>query len=411
MAYVVAICGAGGKTTLCFEKAKYYQSMGKSVAVTTTTHMYNEDYLVKYEDLDFNHIDKSKIYFVATPTGDMVKSLSPEQYDELCKHFDIVIVEADGSKSMPMKIIKGSETEDGRLEPNIPDNANEIIVVMGKQAIGRELKTVCHRFDEYSYRLSELNYKNIDENTIVTEELLIDFANVFYINYLKQKFPNVKYEIFLSDMTKSENYKKYKNISFVVTASGFSKRFGTNKLFYKINGVEIYKIVADKCIKAIDILKQYDIFKDINFDMAYITQYDIDLSNYQSKYLKNGIQIINNDNPEIGLSSSIKIATNEFYTSDAICYFNADMPYIDSNSIANMVYYFVCSNKNIGAMCVDKILKNPAIFSKIYYRDILNIEGDTGPRELLRKYDYDCYFYHINKKEMIDIDSIDDIIL
>ena len=55
-------------------------------------------------------------------------------------------------------------------------------------------------------------------------------------------------------MSKSDNYKKYKNISFVVSVSCFSNRFGSNKLFYKINGVEIYKLVASKCIQAIDIL-------------------------------------------------------------------------------------------------------------------------------------------------------------
>ncbi len=65
-------------------------------------------------------------------------------------------------------------------------------------------------------------------------------------------------------MSKSDNYKKYKNISFVVSVSCFSNRFGSNKLFYKINGVEIYKLVASKCIQAIEILKEYEIFKNIN---------------------------------------------------------------------------------------------------------------------------------------------------
>lgn len=100
-------------------------------------------------------------------------------------------------------------------------------------------------------------------------------------------------------MSKSDNHKKYKNISFVVSVSGFSNRFGSNKLFYKINGVEIYKLVASKCIQAIEILKEYDIFKNIN--MAYITQYDLDLSDFKSKYLKNGIKVKKNDNPEIGM--------------------------------------------------------------------------------------------------------------
>ena len=55
-------------------------------------------------------------------------------------------------------------------------------------------------------------------------------------------------------------------------------------------------------------------------------------------------------------------------------------------------------------------MKNPAIFSKIYYKERLNIQGDIGPRELLKKYDYDYYYYHINKNKKIDIGKIDDII-
>lgn len=46
-------------------------------------------------------------------------------------------------------------------------------------------------------------------------------------------------------------------------------------------------------------MKEYDIFKNIN--MAYITQYDLDLSDFKSKCLKNGIKDIKNDNPEIGM--------------------------------------------------------------------------------------------------------------
>ena len=42
MAYVVAVCGAGGKTTYCKNLAKEYIDSGKSVCITTTTHMWND---------------------------------------------------------------------------------------------------------------------------------------------------------------------------------------------------------------------------------------------------------------------------------------------------------------------------------------------------------------------------------
>ena len=186
MAYLVTICGAGGKTTLCFDKANFYLSKGMSVAVTTTTHMAYENYITKYEDIDFQNIDKTKLYFVANIDNNKVFQLSDDEYDVLCNHFDIVIVEADSSRSMPVKIIDPSVQN----EPVIPYNANEIIIVMGKQAVGRELYTVCHRFDKFSYRLKELKNKNVNENMIVSDELLIDLANIYYLNYLNKQFPN-----------------------------------------------------------------------------------------------------------------------------------------------------------------------------------------------------------------------------
>ena len=44
MAYVIAVCGSGGKTTLVKSLAKKYANENKKVCITTTTHMwYDED--------------------------------------------------------------------------------------------------------------------------------------------------------------------------------------------------------------------------------------------------------------------------------------------------------------------------------------------------------------------------------
>ncbi len=68
------------------------------------------------------------MYFVANIDNNKVFQLSDDEYDVLCNHFDIVIVEADSSRSMPIKIIDPSVQN----EPVILYNANEIIIVMGK---------------------------------------------------------------------------------------------------------------------------------------------------------------------------------------------------------------------------------------------------------------------------------------
>ena len=43
MAYVIAVVGAGGKTTYIYDKAKEYIKAGKTVAITTTTKMWLPD--------------------------------------------------------------------------------------------------------------------------------------------------------------------------------------------------------------------------------------------------------------------------------------------------------------------------------------------------------------------------------
>ena len=74
-----------------------------------------------------------------------------------------------------------------------------------------------------------------------------------------------------------------------------------------------------------------------------------------------------------------------------------------------MIYYYICSNKAIGAVACDWTPQNPAIFDKKYFDDILTITGDTGPKEIINKNIKDCYLYHIDKNITKDIDTIEDL--
>lgn len=68
--------------------------------------------------------------------------LNSDEYQKLCDILDYVIIEADGSRAMPMKIPNAGE-------PIIPDNVNEIIIVVGMESTGRKIGYICHRFNEF----------------------------------------------------------------------------------------------------------------------------------------------------------------------------------------------------------------------------------------------------------------------
>ena len=49
---IIAVVGAGGKTTLIHKLAVQYRAEGKSVFVTTTTHMFIEENTLLTDDAD-----------------------------------------------------------------------------------------------------------------------------------------------------------------------------------------------------------------------------------------------------------------------------------------------------------------------------------------------------------------------
>ena len=85
-----------------------------------------------------------------------IASLPEEIYKQACEFADIVLVEADGSKHMPVKFPAAHE-------PVIPENVNEIQVVMGLHAIG-------HPFCEVSHRLELVKQcLDVSDTDLVTE--------------------------------------------------------------------------------------------------------------------------------------------------------------------------------------------------------------------------------------------------
>lgn len=87
-------------------------------------------------------------------------------FQELRKNFGVILVEADGSRHMPVKI-------PAPYEPVIPACSDEIAVIMGHHAIGRSVGEVCQRFDSAEFP----SVYGLD-NLIDAQRLLADFGIV-----------------------------------------------------------------------------------------------------------------------------------------------------------------------------------------------------------------------------------------
>lgn len=178
---IIAVVGSGGKTTLIKQMAEQFRSQGKSVFVTTTTHMVSEPDTLLTDDANkiISRLQYNGYAMAGIPEKEKIKALSKETYKAVCAHADVVLVEADGSKRLPLKYPNDSE-------PVIPENADEIIVVCGLSAIGQKAKDVCHRLDLVKACLG------IEDETILAPAHVQKLVTDGYMNPLRTAYPNMK---------------------------------------------------------------------------------------------------------------------------------------------------------------------------------------------------------------------------
>lgn len=175
---VIAVVGAGGKTSYIKEKAKEYLQQGKKVFVTTTTHMFIEEDTLLSDDADYiiRKLEQEHYVMAGIPEGIKIRSLSKETYEKVCQHADIVLIEADGSKHMPVKYPKEGE-------PVIYENADEVVVICGLHALGRHLSEAAHRVELVKQCLQ------IKEDEVIQPSHIQKLVMKGYVEPMREKYP------------------------------------------------------------------------------------------------------------------------------------------------------------------------------------------------------------------------------
>ena len=158
---VTAIIGGGGKTTLMEALAGELSQKG-SVILTTTTHIRRpaqyEMLTGADEALVSAALSRSHIVCVGEAAEEGKLRAPQLSIEALARLADFVLVEADGSKGLPLKAHEAHE-------PVIPSCAQRVVAVAGIDGVGRPIGEVCHR----SARYAQLALA--DEESAVTPEL------------------------------------------------------------------------------------------------------------------------------------------------------------------------------------------------------------------------------------------------
>lgn len=175
---VTAIIGGGGKTTLMDTLGNELSRIGR-VILATSTHIRIPTHCPVLMKATREEVAQALEKRALICVGELAKEgkLSPPllSFEVLAELADYVLVEADGSKGLPLKA-------HAPYEPVIPACANKTVLVVGMDGMGKPIKEVCHRSSLYA------TVAEATEETLATPEIIAGvikkegFGDMVYIN-------------------------------------------------------------------------------------------------------------------------------------------------------------------------------------------------------------------------------------
>ena len=161
----------------------------------------------------------------------------------------------------------------------------------------------------------------------------------------------------------------------IILAGGSSTRFGHPKQLLRLRGKYLLEYVLSAALES----KLDYVVLVLGHDHQKILQ---TLGNYTTH---ERLQLVINHHYLEGQSRSLKAGLLKIRDRfPAVMFLLGDQPMLDSNIIDHMLNEFRYSGKDICVPVCNGRRRNPAIFNRILFDQLLEIEGDIGAREIIQ---------------------------
>ena len=209
-------------------------------------------------------------------------------------------------------------------------------------------------------------------------------------------------------------------IHIIYMAAGNSRRFGSNKLFYELDGKPMYRHLLERLIEIKD---RYNKLKKAGkktknaesknpvIDITVVTRY-LEILDYCSS-IPDCHAVLSPDS-EKGIAYTIKagiMAVQEQKKTGMQDYYMfavADQPYLKSQSMIKLIDKVLENKGNkrlVFSLRCGNAVGNPCVFHSSLIPQLLSLEGDKGGRSVAKK--YDCVYVDIaDERELMDIDTL-----
>jgi xanthine dehydrogenase accessory factor len=138
--HYLSFVGAGGKTSLIEYLAAEAVRRGKRVAITTTTKIWAKAPYVLWPDLSTVRARPDFVRVGKAVADGKLTALQEGEVAELGSAYDLVLIEADGSKGKPLKY-------PAEYEPVIPSFSDRVIAVAGLDALSGRVDEQIFRWE------------------------------------------------------------------------------------------------------------------------------------------------------------------------------------------------------------------------------------------------------------------------
>jgi len=421
---VVSFVGGGGKTSSMFRLASELSAEGLRVLSTTTTHISEAQARMAPTSISLEELDSLQsqlnrhghCLLIGPPDGKGRVLGPPPQSIALLRDradIDVILVEADGSRSRPFKAPAG-------YEPVVPEATTILVPIAGLNALGTPLdEDHAHRSEIIASITGQPLGSAINASTLAAilphpeggakqrppgarlvpllnkADSDRDLANGQEVADLMLANAAVD-SVLISAMTKEPPVRECRgSVAGIVLAAGMSTRFGKTKQIAFWEGTNLTARAARAALDA----GLHPVLVVVGWDAANVEQAVADLP----------VQCVLNPDYASGQSASIRCGLDALPPrTNAAIFILADQPLVTPAILRQILQ---AHRRTLAPACVPVFegqRGNPVLFDRILFQELRGLSGDAGGRLLLEKLGDSVISIPSGRDVVLDIDTPED---
>jgi molybdenum cofactor cytidylyltransferase len=424
---MAAFVGAGGKTTAMFRLAQELAARGKRIVTTTTTrifaaqvdlapfHIILDNPAALLSRLEQALADHPHVLVVGPLEEGVGKvfGLEANLVDEIMalERVDVVLVEADGARSLPFKAPASHE-------PVVPSRTTLLVPVAGIDVLGKPLAQEFVHRPELVARLAGCAQGEAITPAIVSTVIGHREGGLKGLPAVARAIPLINKVEGQASLVAARTIARlllqnspvqavaigavrerepilevHGRVGAVVLAAGASRRFGQPKQLLPWGDTTLVGHIVDQVIaSAVD-------------RIVVVVGYEGD--QVASAVADRSVAVVTNSNWAAGQSASVQVGLQAFPPDvEAVLFVMADQPGLTPGIMEALLRRYHQTLAPIVVPLYGGQRGNPVLFDRKMFPELLRLEGDQGGRDLIERYRFEAEFVEVEPPgAALDIDT------